>query len=79
MRIQYRAPDGQPTENIRQCLDSEKKMLDYWEQAKASEQRALVRSTSAVMRARDTVAEWEERLATRLAEEAAASVEVTGL
>ena len=78
MKIQYRAPDGQPTENIRQCLDHEKQQLEFWEQCRVSEQRALKRSMGAIMLSKDKVAEWEERLATRLKEEAAAQ-EVNGL
>lgn len=74
-----RAPDGQPTSNIETCLSSEKSRLEYWEQAHTLNLRALNTSNKAIARAKADVERWEGYLATRLAEEAAKGVTVTGL
>lgn len=73
-----RAPDGQPTSNIRTVLAHAKSQLDYWESSKASDERALERSTRMVTSQRLAVQEWEGKLANRLQEEQEA-VEVNGL
>lgn len=74
-----RAPDGQPTSNIRLVLANEQARLDYWERVKDLDARALTTAINAAARSRQTVAQWEKYLEIRLAEEAAAGVEVTGL
>jgi hypothetical protein len=73
-----RAPDNQPTENIRQVLDSAKRDLEKWEQYEVAEQRSLDRTKEIILTQQATVRQWEAYLAIRLAEEAE-SVEVTGL
>ena len=74
-----RAPDGQPTSNIETMLNTAKTHLEYWEQAHTINLRALNTSNKATARAKVDVERWEGYLATRLAEEAARGVTVTGL
>lgn len=74
-----RAPDGQPTSSIETMLNTAKTHLEYWEQAHTINLRALNTSNKAVGRARADVERWEANLSTRLEEEAARGMQVTGL
>lgn len=73
-----RAPDGQPTSNIKLMLAHAKSQLDYWQSTNASDARALERSTRMVGTQQHNVQELEGQLAIRLQEEQEA-VEVNGL
>lgn len=74
-----RAPDGQPTENIRTVLNNLRKDRDHWVNTAESLRRSLASTDRIVLTAEQAVRRWERYLAIRLAEEAAKEQEVTGL
>lgn len=72
-----RAPDGQPTENLRTALYNEQQRLSYWEQVHTNNHRALRTSTAALASQLEATQKAEGRLSVRLQEEQ--SREVNGL
>jgi spore cortex formation protein SpoVR/YcgB (stage V sporulation) len=76
--LDARAPDGQPTENIRLMLTNEQARLDEWERSLVAALRSVESYTDIIKRNRETVNRLKMELRTRLREEQEA-VEVNGL
>lgn len=74
-----RAPDNQPTENIRLMLTNEEARLRAWELSRVAHERAVVSTTEIIVRQRDSVNQLRWQLGRRLEEEAEAAQEVNGL
>lgn len=73
-----RAPDNQPTENIRAMLYDAQQRLTYWESVHVMNERALKTSTRNLPLQQLALLQLEGWLATRLQEEQE-SVELNGL
>jgi hypothetical protein len=73
-----RAPDGQPTENIRLVLKNTRTELNNWERSLVAAEASVIKYREIVDRRSEEVRRWERYLAIRLSEEAT-KVEVNGL
>jgi hypothetical protein len=73
-----RAPDNQPTENLRNMVAHARRDLAEWERTRETHRQAVVRQTRIIARSREALQRLEDQLAIRLQEEQEA-VEVNGL